>query len=620
MLKGIKKSIGILFCLAITLSLLFSIPVTEVSAAAGDATVNLAGTRQSISGFGASSAWCGAINDSVMNSLYGDLGYSILRLRIEEGIGDAWKTGNFSKWANELSNAKKASAKGAKVFASPWNPPASMQEGFSKSDDSDAKRLRYDKYTEYVQYLNAYVKYMKDNGVDLYAISVQNEPDYAKDWTWWTPQEMLNFMKNYAGSINCKVMAPESFQYLKNMSDPILNDAGALANMDILGCHFYGTSTANMAYPLYQQKSEGKELWMTEKYFDDDSIGNIMSLSKEIHDSMVTGNMNAYIYWWITWPNGLATSSGTIYKRAYVLGQYSKYIRPGYNRVDATANPNTNVYVSAYKGSSKIVIVAINQGTSAVNQNFVLQNGITSKVSAYVTDSSRNMAAGSSINVSNGSFTAQLSPQSITTFVGDLGSVGPVEPRDPFVKMEAESYDSQSGIQNVTCDEGTEAVGYTENGDYIVFQNVDFGSSGAGSFQARVSSDTEGGNIEIRLDSITGPLAGTCPVKGTGGWQVFTDAKCGLNGVSGKHDVYLKFTGGSGYLFNLNWFTFGKESAVKPGDINSDGQVDSIDLQLLKAYLLGSGTIENIQAADMDASGEINALDFALLKQYLLTL
>jgi len=39
---------------------------------------------------------------------------------------------------------------------------------------------------------------MKSNGVDLYAISVQNEPDYAHEWTWWTPQEMLRFMRDYA--------------------------------------------------------------------------------------------------------------------------------------------------------------------------------------------------------------------------------------------------------------------------------------------------------------------------------------------------------------------------------------------------------------------------------------
>ena len=64
-----------------------------------------------------------------MNSLFKDLGYSILRVRIEEGIGDAWSSGNYSAWAPELANAKNAIAGGAIVFASPWNPPASMKSG-----------------------------------------------------------------------------------------------------------------------------------------------------------------------------------------------------------------------------------------------------------------------------------------------------------------------------------------------------------------------------------------------------------------------------------------------------------------------------------------------------------
>jgi glucuronoarabinoxylan endo-1,4-beta-xylanase len=283
MLKSIKKQISILLICIITLSLIFEVPISEVSAA-GSATINLAGTKQKITGFGASSAWCGTINDTVMNSLYSDLGYSILRLRIEEGIGDKWKSGNYSAWASELSNAKKASANGAIVFASPWNPPAYMQESFTKSGDSDAKRLKYDKYDEYVQYLNAYVKYMKDNGVNLYAISVQNEPDYANDWTWWTSQEMLNFMKNNAGSINCKVMAPESFQYRKDMSNPILNDSAALNNLDVLGLHLYGTQLSEFSYPLFQQKAAGKELWMTEHYYDNDNTDNLMKMGKEIHE------------------------------------------------------------------------------------------------------------------------------------------------------------------------------------------------------------------------------------------------------------------------------------------------------------------------------------------------
>jgi xylan 1,4-beta-xylosidase len=194
----------------------------------------------------------------------------------------------------------------------------------------------------------------------------------------------------------------------------------------------------------------------------------------------------------------------------------------------------------------------------------------------------------------------------------------PIEDRTAYEKLEAESYNSQSGIQNVTCDEGTEAIGYTENGDYAVYKSIDFGS-GATSFQTRASSATSGGNIEIRLDSITGPLVGTCSVAGTGDWQTFSNSSCNVSGVSGKHDLYLKFTGESGYLFNMNWFTFGKESVSgKLGDLNSDEQIDSIDFLLMKKHLLGVEALANPTLADLDANGTVDSLDLLLLKQYLL--
>ena len=195
--------------------------------------------------------------------------------------------------------------------------------------------------------------------------------------------------------------------------------------------------------------------------------------------------------------------------------------------------------------------------------------------------------------------------------------------RNPFSRIEAESYNSQSGIQDVTCDEGTGAIGYVENGDYAVYKNMNF-DSGVTGFIARTSSAENNGTIEIRLDSITGPLVGTCQITSTGGWQVFTDSKCGISEITGKHDVYLKFTGGSGYLFNINWFKFIKEdiSPVLKGDLNGDATVDATDFALMKMYLLGITTdfpVQNdLEAGDLNKDKVIDALDFAMFKQYLL--
>ncbi|RCX14849.1 glucuronoarabinoxylan endo-1,4-beta-xylanase [Anaerobacterium chartisolvens] len=621
MSKRVARPIGVILVCLMAVSLIFALPPPVEVLAAGEATVNLSAQKQVIRGFGGMNhpAWIGDLTAAQRETAFGNgsgqLGFSILRIFIDD---------NKNNWSREVATAKKAIEKGALVFASPWNPPSSMIETFTRNGVANQKRLRYDKYAAYAQHLNDFVAYMKNNGVELYAISVQNEPDYAHDWTWWTPQEILNFMKNNAGSINCRVMAPESFQYLKNISDPILNDAQALANMDILGAHFYGTSVGNMPYPLFQQKGAGKELWMTEVYVPNsdsnsaDRWPEALDVAYNMHNALVEGNFQAYVWWYIRRSYGPMKEDGNISKRGYMMSHYSKFVRPEYVRIDATKNPNTNVYISAYKGDDKVVIVAINRSTSAVNQNFILQNGTASKVSSWLTDSSRSMAARSDINVSGGSFTAQLPAQSVTTFVGELGEVKPPEPIDAYTRIEGESYDTQSGIQNGSCSEGGECVGYIENGDYTVYKRVDFGS-GAKSFLARVASDTNGGNIEIRLDSINGTLVGTCAVPGTGGWQNWADVKCNVSGASGEHDLYLKYTGGSGYLFNVNWFTFSAGiSTVSLGDLNSDGKIDSVDFLLMKKHILELELLADPACADLDGNGAVNTVDMLLLKQYLL--
>ena len=126
---------------------------------------------------------------------------------------------------------------------------------------------------------------------------------------------------------------------------------------------------------------------------------------------------------------------------------------------------------------------------------------------------------------------------------------------NPYETVQAETICWESGIETQNCSEGGMNVCDIENGDYIKVKGVDFGS-GAASFEARVASATTSGNIEIRLDSLTGTLVGTCPVSDTGGSQTWETKSCTVKGASGVHDLYLIFTGGSGKLFNFNWWKF----------------------------------------------------------------
>lgn len=200
-----------------------------------------------------------------------------------------------------------------------------------------------------------------------------------------------------------------------------------------------------------------------------------------------------------------------------------------------------------------------------------------------------------------------------------------IEPRSAFSQIEAEAFNSQSGVETETCTDtnGGMNIGFIQEGDYCVYNKIDFGN-GATSFEARTSSASTGGDIELRLDSPTGTLIGTCNVAPTGGWQTWAQSTCNVSGVTGTHDLYMVFRGVDNYVLNVNWFKFNNTPTqqLKYGDLDGSGDINALDFSLLKQYLLGSITTfpaENgLKAADLDGSGSIDALDFVQMKEYLL--
>lgn len=420
----VKKSIRALLVGAIMFAMVIGVfPAQQQQVkAASDAVINLSTKYQEIQGYGGMNhpSWAGDLTASQRETAFGNstnqLGFSVLRIFIDS---------DSNNWYKEVATAKAAVAKGAIVFATPWNPPSNLCETFNHNGDTKAKRLRHDKYAQYANHLNNFVNYMKNNGVNLYAISMANEPDYGHDWTWWTSSEIVTFLKYYAGSINCRLIAPESFSYNKNIMEPILNDSQALANVDIMGTHLYGTQYKNFAWPLFQQKGAGKQLWMTEVYYPNSDANSAdrwpeaLGVSEHIHNAMIN-NMQTYVWWYIRRSYSPMKEDGTISKRGYCMAQYSKFIRRGYRRVAATANPNNGVYVSAYTGDGKAVIVAINKGSSSISQKFTVNGQSISSVDRYRTSSNENLAKTSNLALTDNGFWAYMPANSVSTFVCNL--------------------------------------------------------------------------------------------------------------------------------------------------------------------------------------------------------
>lgn len=139
----------------------------------------------------------------------------------------------------------------------------------------------------------------------------------------------------------------------------------------------------------------------------------------------------------------------------------------------------------------------------------------------------------------------------------------PAGNRDAYSAIQAESYDGQAGlIKETTTDTGGgQNIAAVANGDWALFRGVNFGSSAARQFYARVASGAAGGVsglVEVRLDNRTSAPIGSFSVANTGGWQSWRTVPANISGVTGTHDVYLTFTSGQGADFvNVNWFDFG---------------------------------------------------------------
>lgn len=434
MQQKLKASLSVLLAAAMLTPALAVMPETEPSVYAADTVVvNTGKEYQTIDGFGGMNhpEWTGSdLTDAQRQKAFGngqdELGFTILRIFVNP---------DSNQWNKAVPTAKFASQHGVKVFASPWEPPSNLAES-----DSNGGKLHLPKsnYTAYAQHLNNFGNYMKNQGVDLYAISVQNEPDYASEWTRWSTDETTDFLANYADKItSTRVMSPESFQYApetaswvkdggKKYYTKILNNQKAFANCDLFGTHFYGTQRAWMDFPALE--SCGKPIWMTEVYVpnsssDADTWPEALDVAENIHNGMTVGNMSAYVWWYIRRSYGPMKENGNISKRGYMMAQYSKFVRPGDVRIDATEQPTQNVFVSAYKNDAdQVTIVAVNKTTSEYNQSFSMGSGESiSGVTRYRSSGSENLAK-SEISFNGTGFAAQLPAQSVSTFVVDLGS------------------------------------------------------------------------------------------------------------------------------------------------------------------------------------------------------
>jgi len=411
-------------------------------------TVNWTNVYQRIDGFGASSAWqstwttnqadmffsttsgTGVSVDGSTNFPFTGIGLSLLRNHIVPIDPPAIPT------TDETNIMIMAQARGAKVWSTPWTPPASFKDNGNIVGGNFLSASNQ----AYASQLAGYVADMANTwGVNIYAISIQNEPDAVVGYEscYWSPQQFHDFVPFLHNALvasnvaSTRIMLPEDMHWQTNYYAVAMSDPSVATNVGIVANHNYdgidsqhGATTPPAVLPIYSNPNAA--LWETEVMTTDAFDGSIADgvyWAGRIHAFMTVAQANAWHYWWLISLNddneGLTDANGIPAKRMYTLGNFSRFVRPGYYRIDALNT--SSALISAYKDSVSpgFAIVAVNTNATSISQTFVLANFTTTGfVTPWITSSTNSLAYQPDITVSILSFTYTLPALSVVTFVG----------------------------------------------------------------------------------------------------------------------------------------------------------------------------------------------------------
>ncbi|MBK5209122.1 MAG: glucosylceramidase [Flavobacteriaceae bacterium] len=282
-----------------------------------------------------------------------------------------------------------------KIMGSPWSPPVWMKDNNSSVGGS----LQPKYYGVYAQYFVKYIQKMKAEGINIDAITVQNEPLHPGNnpsLLMLAPQQ-ADFIKNHLGpAFQSATIDTKIIIYDHNCDKPdypisILNDAAAKQYITGSAFHLYAgdisaLSTVHNAYP-------DKDLYFTEQYTP--STGDFSGDLKWHVKNVIIGSMRNYSKTALEWnlandasfgphtPGGCTTCKGALTVNSstnyvqnvgyYIIGHASKFVPTGSVRI--ASNITDNLYNVAFKTpAGKKVLIVVNDGSAATLFNIKYNN------------------------------------------------------------------------------------------------------------------------------------------------------------------------------------------------------------------------------------------------------
>jgi glucosylceramidase len=331
-----------------------------------------------------------------------------------------------------IKDARRISKDGFKIMASPWTAPPWM-----KTNNNWKGGQLLPEYREtWALYFSKYIKAYKQEGIDIWAVTVENEP-LGNDNNWesmhYTPEEMSAFVGDYLGP----VLSREGLDYIKifgydqNRGEELKKWADAMYNHKKAAAYFAGTAvhwyastydffgeslqyTHNKAPQKHIINSEAcvdaevpkwkDDNWYWSKEATDWGWDWATEKEKYLHPKYVPvfryandiiGCLNNYVDGWIDWNMVLDRQGGPNWFKNwctapvivdpdadevyftplfYTMAHFSKFIRPGAIRIGFNHKDKDLMVTAAINPDKSIAVVLFNPTNTARNIELQLLN------------------------------------------------------------------------------------------------------------------------------------------------------------------------------------------------------------------------------------------------------
>ncbi|MCL2186204.1 MAG: hypothetical protein FWB86_10180 [Treponema sp.] len=383
----------------------------------------------------------------------------------------SWDLDSTKKLISQIKNLGDKGPEHLVIMSVPWTPPNNRVTQWKEDITGVSTRINYkmnwgrpelwgrlkrEHYNDYADLLADYVKNFESNmGHPLSILSVQNEPNWKADWecAYWSGIDLRDFIKTIsqrfpikgvtAGNNGVGIMMPEFENFNINFNEmikPSMDDPDSQQIITHIALHQYNAASdassraGARAFPEIIET--GKRFWQTEVSGSGThlpkgiGIQNALFYARMIHWDLTLTQTNAFLYWWLwtntrsdDFPGALVLVEGDELKiahRLYAMGQYSRFIRPGWHRIECVQSPLSGIYASAYRNTktNEIAIVIINETITLTTFSLDLGEYQFDELAIWRTSQDEKLKSLGRQRTNGSSASVILAPLSITTYYG----------------------------------------------------------------------------------------------------------------------------------------------------------------------------------------------------------